>query len=228
MTDKLKLLVETIDDSFATELVEGTVGKKDLHLKGIFLQTDVVNRNGRLYESRWFDKHIEQYIKEQVEPCIALGEYNHPPRPKVDSTLASHRIVSLIKEGSNWKGDLIINEEGTGKIVRGLVGMGTRLGVSSRAVGTVKPKNGIKYVNESTFKLMTAADIVLDPSAPDAFVTAIMEQKEFIWDGNELVECYLDEQTDIINNLARSNKLKQNLKFLFETIFEEIKARGKQ
>lgn len=177
----MKLITERIDEvNYITEAKED--GSKKFYIEGVFLQSAIKNRNGRIYPEEVMDKEVARYIKESVENNTALGELNHPNGPQINLDRVSHRIMSLTKEGKNYVGKAVIADTPMGNIAKGIMECGGKLGVSSRGMGTVKPnKQGINEV-QSDFRLATAADIVADPSAPDAWVNGIMEGVEFFWD----------------------------------------------
>ena len=175
----MKLISEEIQD--AQYLVEETNGKKSYKIKGVFLQSDIKNRNGRIYENDILTKEVDRYSKEFIDKKRAFGELGHPDGPTVNLERVSHMITSLKPEGKNFIGEAKIMDTPYGKIVKGLIDEGAQLGVSSRGMGSLVQKNGANYVGKD-FYLATAADIVADPSAPDAFVEGIMENKEWVWD----------------------------------------------
>ena len=169
-------------------ITEGKGPEKKLFIEGIFLQGDICNRNGRMYPMQTLMKEVNRYNESFVNKGRALGELGHPEGPTVNLDRVSHKIVSLVREGSNIKGKAQLLETPMGKIAKSLINEGVTLGVSSRGVGSLKMTNeGHKIVGED-FMLATAADIVADPSAPDAFVQGIMEGKEWCWEGGILRE----------------------------------------
>ena len=170
----MKLISEEIQD--AEYLIEDANGKKNYKIKGIFLQSDIKNRNGRVYPKEIMIKEVNRYNKEFVEKKRAFGELGHPDGPTVNLERVSHMITNLQQDGSNYVGEAKIMNTPYGKIVKGLIDEGAQLGVSSRGMGSLEQRNGANYV-KSDFMLATAADIVADPSAPDAFVQGIMESK---------------------------------------------------
>ena len=174
----MKLISEEI--SQAEYLVEETNGKKNYKIKGVFLQSDIKNRNGRIYENDILTKEVDRYSKEFIDKKRAFGELGHPDGPTVNLERVSHMITSLKPEGKNFIGEAKVMDTPYGKIVKGLIDEGAQLGVSSRGMGSLVQKNGANYVGKD-FYLATAADIVADPSAPDAFVEGIMENKEWVW-----------------------------------------------
>jgi len=181
----MKLISEEISN--AEYIVEETNGKKDYKIRGVFLQSDIKNRNGRIYEYAVLDKEVKRYNKEFIQKNRAFGELGHPDGPTVNLERVSHMIKSLTPDGKNFIGEAKIMDTPYGKIVKGLIDEGAQLGVSSRGMGSMVQKNGANYVKDD-FYLATAADIVADPSAPDAFVEGIMESKEWVWDNGVLVE----------------------------------------
>ena len=185
----MKLISEEIQD--AEYLVEETNGKKAYKIRGVFLQSDIKNRNGRIYENAILSNEVNRYTKEFIDKKRAFGELGHPDGPTVNLERVSHMITSLTPEGKNFIGEAKIMDTPYGKIVKGLIDEGAQLGVSSRGMGSLIQKNGGNYVGKD-FYLATAADIVADPSAPDAFVEGIMENKEWIWDNGVLVERNID------------------------------------
>jgi hypothetical protein len=181
----MKLILEEIED--IKVLVENEGGKKSHYITGIFLQGDIKNRNGRIYESRILNKEVARYIKEAIQTSRAMGELGHPNGPTINLDRVSHKIVSLQQEGSNWVGKAKLMDTPMGRIAKSLIDEGVKLGVSSRGMGSLTARDGVNYVNED-FYLATAADIVADPSAPDAFVSGIMEGKEWVLEGGILRE----------------------------------------
>ena len=181
----MKLIREEVE---AVEvLVEEKGGKKHFYIQGPFLQGDVKNRNGRIYESAILAKEVNRYNESYVSKNRAMGELGHPDGPTVNLDRVSHKITSLKQEGSNFIGKAKILETPMGRIAGALLNDGVTLGVSSRGMGSLVQRNGANYVGED-FMLATAADIVADPSAPDAFVQGIMEGREWVWDNGLLRE----------------------------------------
>ena len=181
----MKLISEEIQD--AEYLVEETNGKKAYKIRGVFLQSDIKNRNGRIYENSILSNEVKRYTTEFIDKKRAFGELGHPDGPTVNLERVSHMITALKPEGKNFIGEAKIMDTPYGKIVKGLIDEGAQLGVSSRGMGSIIQRNGANYVKDD-FYLATAADIVADPSAPDAFVEGIMEAKEWVWDNGKLVE----------------------------------------
>ena len=181
----MKLIREEVES--IEVLCEESQGKKTFYIQGPFLQGDIKNRNGRIYESRILAKEVKRYNESYVDKNRAMGELGHPDGPTVNLDRVSHKITSLKQEGSNFIGKAKILETPMGRIAGALLNDGVTLGVSSRGMGSLQQRNGCNYVGED-FMLATAADIVADPSAPDAFVQGIMEGKEWIWDNGLLKE----------------------------------------
>jgi len=204
----MKLITENIED--INILVEEKDGEKHLYIEGVFLQSEIKNRNGRIYPLDVLTKEVERYSEEYVKAGRALGELGHPDGPTVNLDRVSHKITSLKAEGNNFMGKARILDTPMGKIAKSLLGEGVKLGVSSRGMGSLKEENGVKYVSDD-FMLATAADIVADPSAPDAFVNGIMEGKEWVWEGGLLRERQIQEMKKEIDN---SSKLELEEKML--------------
>jgi hypothetical protein len=193
----MKLIREEIET--VEVLTESNNGKKTFYIQGPFLQGDIKNRNGRIYESRILAKEVQRYDEQYIAKNRAMGELGHPDGPTVNLDRVSHKITSLKQEGSNFIGKAKILETPMGRIAGALLNDGVTLGVSSRGMGSITQRNGANYVGED-FMLATAADIVADPSAPDAFVQGIMEGKEWVWDNGLLKECDIQRVKDAINN----------------------------
>ena len=174
-------------------VTEAKNGKKEHFIEGIFLQSELKNRNGRMYPESVMDKEVARYMKEQVDQNRAYGELGHPDTPSINLDRVSHLIVSLRKEGTNYVGKAKILETPMGNIARGLLDGGANLGVSSRALGSLKSNNEGVQIVQDDFMLSTAADIVADPSAPDAYVRGIMESKEWVFVDGKFVEKHIEE-----------------------------------
>ena len=181
----MKLISEEITS--AEMLVEETNGKKDYKIKGVFLQSNIKNRNGRIYPKEILVKEVNRYNKEFINKKRAFGELGHPDGPTVNLERVSHMITKLYPDGDNFIGEAKVMNTPYGKIVKGLIDEGAQLGVSSRGMGSLINRGGKNYVRDD-FYLATAADIVADPSAPDAFVEGIMEGKEWVWENGALIE----------------------------------------
>ena len=181
----MKLITETIED--VKLLTEEKDGKKLLYIEGVFLQSELKNRNGRMYPFDVLSREVERYNEEYVQSKRALGELGHPDGPTINLDRVSHRIISLKAEGNNFIGKAQILDTPMGNIAKNLLGEGVQLGVSSRGMGSIDKREDCNVVRDD-FMLTTAADIVADPSAPDAFVNGIMEGKEWVWDNGLLKE----------------------------------------
>ena len=181
----MKLISEEIQN--AEYLVEETNGKKNYKIKGVFLQSDIKNRNGRIYPKEILHKEVTRYNREFINKNRAFGELGHPDGPVVNLERVSHMITKLHPDGQNFVGEAKIMNTPYGKIVKGLIDEGAQLGVSSRGMGSLQTRGGANYVGDD-FYLATAADIVADPSAPDAFVEGVMEQRDCVWDNGVLKE----------------------------------------
>lgn len=186
----MKLITEQIED--VQVLTEERDGKKLLYIEGVFLQSELKNRNGRMYPFEVLNREVERYNEEYVKTKRALGELGHPDGPTVNLDRVSHRITSLRAEGNNFIGKAQILDTPMGNIARSLLGEGVQLGVSSRGMGSIEKREDCNIVADD-FMLTTAADIVADPSAPDAFVNGIMEGKEWVWENGILKEAKIDK-----------------------------------
>ena len=187
----VKLFSEVVEEvQYITEAKEG--GGKNYKIKGIFLQADIKNRNGRVYPMEVLQKEVSRYNKKFIKENRAYGELGHPDGPTVNLERVSHMVTELYPDGKNFIGEAKIMETPMGKIVKNIIDEGGKLGVSSRGMGSLNQKNGANYVRDD-FYLATAADIVADPSAPNAFVEGIMEGKEWVWNNGALVEAELVE-----------------------------------
>ena len=216
----MKLITEEIEK--VRVITEEKDGKKSLFIEGIFLQADKPNRNKRMYEMRILEREVNRYNDSFITKGRALGELGHPDGPTVNLDRVSHKIVDLHREGSNFVGKAKILETPMGKIAASLLGEGVSLGVSSRGVGTLKPTNeGYSVVGED-FMLATAADIVADPSAPDAFVQGIMEGKEWVWDGGILREQLAEKTQKRINTLVDQKALDEQKLNLFSEFLSNL------
>ena len=186
----MKLISELIED--IEILTEENDGKKNTYIKGIFLQTEMTNRNGRMYKYATMEREVNKYNEEFVQRGRALGELGHPDGPTINLDRVSHKIVELYPEGNNFIGKAKLLETPMGKIAKNLLEEGVQLGVSSRGLGSIK-KEGTTSVVADDFILATAADIVADPSAPDAFVEGIYEGKEWVMEGNRIKEVHIEQ-----------------------------------
>ena len=204
----VKLISEEVQDvEYITEEKEN--GKKDYKIKGIFMQADIKNRNGSVYTMEILQKEVKRYNKQYINEKRAFGELGHPDGPTVNLERASHMITGLYPDGKNFIGEAKILSTPMGNIVKNLMDEGAKLGVSSRGMGSLDQKNGANYVRDD-FYLATAADIVADPSAPNAFVEGIMEGKEWIWDNGTLVESELIRMRERINTRVRKRQASED------------------
>ena len=198
-------LTETVD----YELVEEDGKPKKYFIEGIFMQSEKKNKNGRIYPLDVLEKEVGRYVKEYVEPKRAFGELGHPDGPTVNLDRASHMITALYPDGKSFVGEAKILSTPMGEIVKSLIDEGAKLGVSSRGMGSLEQKNGAHYVRND-FYLATAADIVSDPSAPNAFVQGIMEGKEWVWNHGALVEAELVRMKTRIERKTRTKHAKED------------------
>ena len=202
-------------------LTEATKTGKNYFIEGVFMQAETKNRNGRIYPKEVLVKEAKRYTKEFIESKRAFGELGHPDGPTVNLERVSHMITELVEVDQNFMGRAKIIDTPYGKIVKNLIDEGARLGVSSRGMGSLKPgKDGIQEV-QGDFYLATAADIVADPSAPDAFVAGIMEGKEWIWDNGLLKEKQIQEYKDQIEKSSRKDR-EQTLVKSFEDFISKL------
>jgi len=217
----MKLIKEVVE-STKSIIEEKVGGKKNYFIEGIFLQSEITNRNGRMYQEKVMDKEVGRYMKEYVEKNRAYGELGHPDTPSINLDRVSHMIVDLRKEGTNYVGKAKILETPMGMIARGLLDGGANLGVSSRAMGSLKTNNeGIQVVQDD-FMLSTAADIVADPSAPDAFVRGIMEGREWVFVDGKFVEKNIEEAKYAIRK-ASSRQLEEAKIHAFQNFLSKIR-----
>ena len=215
----MKLITETIED--VQILTEETNGKKDYKIKGVFMQADIKNRNGRIYPVETLAKEVRRYTKEFIEKKRAFGELGHPDGPTVNLERVSHMITSLKPEGKNFIGEAKIMDTPYGKIVKNLIDEGAVLGVSSRGMGSIQQQGGRNLVGKD-FYLATAADIVADPSAPDAFVEGIMEGKEWIWDNGVLKSVTVEQYKSEIEK-AKRQELAEKKSKIFADFMSKLK-----
>jgi len=209
----VKLITEQIQDVEILREEDEKSGKKNYKLKGIFLQGDIKNRNGRIYPVEVLEKEVKRYNKEFIKENRGYGELGHPEGPTVNLERVSHMVTSLERDGKNFIGEAKVMATPMGKIVKNIMDDGGKLAVSSRGMGSLEQKNGTNYV-KNDFYLATAADIVADPSAPQAFVQGIMEGKEWIWNNGVLKEVDVAEiQEDIERNIRSRNANYQALAF---------------
>jgi len=208
-------LQENVGVTVITEELDNGVKKKNYYIEGVFLQSNIKNRNNRIYEKRIMDMAVDRYITEQVKTNRAVGELSHPSGPQINYDRVSHKIVSLKEDGNNYIGKAkITSDTPCGKIVKSLIDEGISFGVSSRGMGSLVERNGAMYVGED-FTLATAADIVADPSAPDAWVNGVMEGKEWVYvDGR-----YLEKDIDTAKRTIETATRQQNLAEIKKSAF---------
>lgn len=214
----MKLITELNESvKYVTEATED--GKKNLYIEGPFLQSEVKNRNGRVYPRSVMEREVNRYNDQFVSKGRAMGELGHPDGPSINLDRVSHIIESLRQDGTNWVGRARITETPMGNIARGLIESGAQLGVSSRGMGSLKlNREGINEVQDD-FHLATAADIVADPSAPDAFVNGIMEGVDWVWENNMLVAKTAQEQ---VERATRSRELEEKKLHIFENFLKKL------
>ena len=216
----MKLIREEIES--VEFLVEQKNGKKSMYIEGVFLQGNIKNRNGRMYPMETLRKEVSRYNENHVQAGRALGELGHPDGPTVNLDRVSHKIVSLRESGDNFIGKAKILNTPMGKIAASLIEEGVKLGVSSRGIGSLKmTREGVNVVSDD-FMLATAADIVADPSAPDAFVEGIMEGKEWVWDGGILREKFAAKTYKEINTLVDQKALDEHKLDLFNQFLSNL------
>lgn len=214
----MKLITEEI--SKVKFITEEKNGKKSLYIEGIFLQADIKNRNGRCYPIETLSREVDRYNENYVAKGRALGELGHPNGPTVNLDRVSHMITSLKEDGANFMGKAKILDTPMGKIASSLISEGVKLGVSSRGIGSLVERNGVRYVSND-FMLATAADIVADPSAPDAFVNGIMEGVEWIYDASRN-DWLIENAKKKINRLAELKQLEERKIELFDQFLNSL------
>ena len=220
----MKLISEQWSDDVNYLIEEDPkTGKKNMFIEGIMLQTEVKNKNGRIYPLEVMQKEVKRYNKEYIEQKRAYGELGHPEGPTINLERTSHLIESLEQDGKNFVGKAKILSTPMGEIVKNLLSDGARLGVSSRGMGSLKASNakGGAQMVQSDFQLATAADIVADPSAPDAFVDGVMEGVEWIWDNGVIKAQKIEEYKDTIRR-AKSLKLQETKLNVFKSFLENL------
>lgn len=220
----MKLITELFED--VEHIAEESNGEKSHYIKGIFLQSAIKNRNGRMYPESVMDKEVGRYLKEVVQAGRAMGELGHPQGPQINLDRVSHVITELTKDGTNYIGKAKLTETPMGQTAKGLIKSGVKLGVSSRGLGSLKPnKDGIMEVQDD-FRLATAADIVADPSAPDAFVEGIMENVEWFYDPvkNTFLEKELHEIKAAVKKMTMDDIERQKLA-IFENYMSKLASK---
>ena len=216
----MKLITEVNEELQISESLDEATGKKSLHIEGVFLQSEQLNRNKRTYPKSILQREVERYQKDYIDQKRAFGELGHPDGPTINLERVSHMITGLKESGNDWIGKAkIMSETPYGKIVNSLLSEGAQLGVSSRGMGSLEEqKDGTKLVKDD-FHLATAADIVADPSAPNAFVQGIMEGKEWIWNNGILKEKQIAEYAKRIDK----NPKEEELLNMFEDFLTSLK-----
>ncbi len=216
----MKLITEEV--SKVKFITEGKGAKKKMYIEGVFLQGEIKNRNGRMYPVNTLSREVNRYNESFIKKGRALGELGHPDGPTVNLDRVSHKITQLRQEGNNFIGKAQLLDTPMGKIAKSLIDEGVTLGVSSRGVGSLKTTSeGYKVVGED-FMLATAADIVADPSAPDAFVSGIMEGKEWVWEGGILREQQAAKTQKRINTLVDQGRLEEHKLNLFSDFLSNL------
>jgi len=216
----MKLISEMVDDEQIEFITEEKNGQKSHYIKGVFMQSEQKNRNGRIYPKKTLGEQVNKYINNYVNQNRAFGELGHPDGPVVNLERVSHMIKELREDGNNWVGKAKIMDTPYGKIVKNLIDEGAKLGVSSRGMGSLKNVNGTNIVQDD-FYLATAADIVADPSAPEAFVEGVMEGKEWVWDNGIIRE---QEISRMRRELQQTNrrKLEEAKLHLFKSFLSKL------
>ena len=216
----MKLITEEINS--VEFIVEEVGGKRSMFIEGVFLQTEQPNRNNRVYKRNVMEREVARYSEKYIDNGRALGELGHPDGPTVNLDRVSHKIVSLRQEGNNFIGKAKLLETPMGKIAKNLIEEGVTLGVSSRGIGSLtETRQGYKLVGDD-FMLATAADIVADPSAPDAFVQGIMEGKEWVFENGLLREQQIDAAQSTINKLVESRQFDEKKVQLFQDFLSNL------
>ena len=215
----MKLITEQIEP--VEILVEEKDGKKDTYIKGVFLQTEITNRNGRMYKFGTMNREVQKYNEEFIKRGRALGELEHPDGPTINLDRVSHKIVELQPEGHNFIGKAKLLETPMGKIAKSLLEEGVQLGVSSRGLGSLKKENGSSVVADD-FVLSTAADIVADPSAPDAFVEGIMEGREWTLVDGKIKEAQIEAIQQSLDNAPSAEELAERKIRAFDQLLRSL------
>ena len=215
----MKLITEQNND--IEFLTEDKDGKKSTYIKGIFLQTEITNRNGRMYKFDTMQREVNKYNEEFVSKGRALGELGHPEGPTLNLDRVSHKIVELYPEGHNFMGKAKLMETPMGKIAKSLLEEGVQLGVSSRGLGSIKREGNCQVVADD-FVLSTAADIVADPSAPDAFVEGIYEGREWVTVDGRFKEQQIEEIKKQIDNAPSAQELQERKFSAFQTFLGSL------
>lgn len=215
----MKLITELNEELQILE--EEKQGKKRLYIEGIIMQHSIKNRNGRVYPREILVNEVERYVREKVNTSSAYGELGHPQSPTINPDRISHRFTELKEDGNNIIGKALVSSRGMGEIVAGLIEDGGRLGISSRGMGSLKESNGVMVVQKDFF-LNTAGDIVIDPSAPDAYINGVLEGKEWVWDNGILVEQVVDRHKKTIER-ATSVNLEEKMLEVMKDFVDQLK-----
>ena len=216
----MKLITEVVDENAIEFITEENNGQKSHYIKGVFMQAEQKNRNGRIYPKKVLDEQVRKYVNNYVVQNRAFGELGHPDGPVVNLERVSHMIKELNEDGNNWVGKAKIMDTPYGKIVKNLIDEGAKLGVSSRGMGSLKNVKGTNIVQDD-FYLATAADIVADPSAPEAFVEGVMEGKEWVWDNGVIKEREIEKIRNELTN-AKRKQLEETKLNLFKSFLSKL------
>ena len=216
----MKLITEVVDENAIEFITEENNGEKSHYIKGVFMQAEQKNRNGRIYPKKVLDEQVRKYVNNYVEQNRAFGELGHPDGPVVNLERVSHMIKELREDGNNWVGKAKIMDTPYGKIVKNLIDEGAKLGVSSRGMGSLKNVKGTNIVQDD-FYLATAADIVADPSAPEAFVEGVMEGKEWVWNNGVIKEQEIENIRNELTN-AKRKQLEEAKLNLFKSFLSKL------
>ena len=216
----MKLITEVVDENAIEFITEENNGQKSHYIKGVFMQAEQKNRNGRIYPKKVLDEQVRKYVNNYVIQNRAFGELGHPDGPVVNLERVSHMIKELNEDGNNWVGKAKIMDTPYGKIVKNLIDEGAKLGVSSRGMGSLKNVKGTNIVQDD-FYLATAADIVADPSAPEAFVEGVMEGKEWVWDNGVIREREIEKIRNELTN-AKRKQLEETKLNLFKSFLSKL------
>ena len=216
----MKLITEVMDENAIEFITEENNGQKSHYIKGVFMQAEQKNRNGRIYPKKVLDEQVRKYINNYVVQNRAFGELGHPDGPVVNLERVSHMIKELNEDGNNWVGKAKIMDTPYGKIVKNLIDEGAKLGVSSRGMGSLRNVMGTNIVQDD-FHLATAADIVADPSAPEAFVEGVMEGKEWVWDNGVIREQEIEKIRNELTN-AKRKQLEETKLNLFKSFLSKL------
>ena len=216
----MKLITEVVDENAIEFITEENNGQKSHYIKGVFMQAEQKNRNGRIYPKKVLDEQVRKYINNYVVQNRAFGELGHPDGPVVNLERVSHMIKELNEDGNNWVGKAKIMDTPYGKIVKNLIDEGAKLGVSSRGMGSLRNVKGTNIVQDD-FHLATAADIVADPSAPEAFVEGVMEGKEWVWDNGVIKEREIEKIRNELTN-AKRKQLEETKLNLFKSFLSKL------